>query len=89
MDESGLLLDETHETEDYLGVGLAEESDDDGLESFAGTDFVDELFDHADELGNDVVMPVTLVKDEFKIKHSRGSFKLKRKYAAAWIWYCR
>ncbi|KAL3587844.1 hypothetical protein FPOAC2_13743 [Fusarium poae] len=44
MDEHNILLGEIAEPEDCVPVGAAEESNDDGIESFAGTDFVDELY---------------------------------------------
>lgn len=44
MDEHDIPLDEIAEPEDCVPVGAAEESNDDGIESFAGTDFVDELY---------------------------------------------
>ncbi|KAM0190596.1 hypothetical protein ACHAPI_009352, partial [Fusarium lateritium] len=44
MDEYDILLGEIAEPEDCVPGGTAEESNDDGIGSFAGTDFIDELY---------------------------------------------
>ncbi|KAK2468801.1 hypothetical protein H9L39_19563 [Fusarium oxysporum f. sp. albedinis] len=86
MDEHDILLDEIAEPEDCVPVGAAEESNDDGIESFAGTDFVDELYTNDDELDeHGVRMAIEAQatnKDDFKIDHSKGSFRMKRQYAS-------
>jgi hypothetical protein len=44
MDEHNILLGEIAEPEDYISGGTTEESNDNGIGSFAGTDFIDELY---------------------------------------------
>ncbi|KAG8664931.1 uncharacterized protein FPOAC1_012908 [Fusarium poae] len=81
MYEHDILLSEIAEPEDYVSVGATEESNDDGIESFAGTDFVDELYTNGGELDeHGVSVPVEVQatnKDDFKVDHSKGSFKMK------------
>ncbi|KAH6954031.1 hypothetical protein BKA56DRAFT_433358, partial [Ilyonectria sp. MPI-CAGE-AT-0026] len=78
IDEPDILLGEADEFEEYLDAAAAEDSgDDDGLESFAGTDFVDELYNDASDLDEEEGRPVNVSKDGFKIKHSSGSFRMK------------
>lgn len=82
MDEQDLLLGEIPEPEDYVSAGAAEESNDDGIESFAGTDFVDELYTDGgdfDEHGVKTALEAQATnKNDFKVDHSKGSFRMKR-----------
>jgi hypothetical protein len=86
MYEHDILLSEIAEPEDYVSVGATEESNDDGIESFAGTDFVDELYTNGGELDeHGVSVPVEVQatnKDDFKVDHSKGSFKMKRQFTS-------
>jgi hypothetical protein len=84
MDETDILLGEIGELEDCIPVGAVEESNDDGIESFAGTDFVDELYSDggdSDEHGVKTALAAQATnKNDFKIDHSKGSFRMKRQY---------
>jgi hypothetical protein len=80
MDELDILVGEGFEFEDYIDADAAEESNDDGIESFAGTDFVDELYTNASDLDENGGRPVIAAKNQFKIDHSSGSFRMKRQY---------
>jgi hypothetical protein len=86
MDEHNILLGEIAEPEDCVPVGAAEESNDDGIESFAGTDFVDELYTDGgdfDEHGVKTALEAqATIKNDFKIDHSKGNFRMKRQYAS-------
>ncbi|GKU14711.1 unnamed protein product, partial [Fusarium langsethiae] len=81
MDEHNILLGEIAEPEDSVPVGAAEESNDDGIESFAGTDFVDELYTDGgdfDEHGVKTALEAqATIKNDFKIDHSKGNFRMK------------
>jgi hypothetical protein len=87
MDEHDILLGEIAEPEDCVPGGTAEESNDDGIGSFAGTDFVDELYTDDGDL-DEHGMSITAIeaqatkKNDFKIDHSKGSFRMKRQYAS-------
>ncbi|KAF4469664.1 hypothetical protein FALBO_3433 [Fusarium albosuccineum] len=77
MDEPDLFLGEVDTfEEDYIDADAIEESNDDGIESFAGTEFVDGLFANGSDLDEDGGRPVRAER-EFKIDHSSGSFKMK------------
>ncbi|KAJ4175832.1 hypothetical protein NW767_015404 [Fusarium falciforme] len=84
MDEYDVLLDEIADPEDCVPMGAVDESNDDGIESFAGTDFVDELYSDGgddDEHGVDTTVEAQATnKNDFKIDHSKGSFRMKRQY---------
>nr|CEG03772.1 unnamed protein product [Fusarium acuminatum CS5907] len=86
MDKHNILLGEIAEPEDCVPGGTAEESNDDGIRSFAGTDFVDELYTDDSDL-NEHGVSITAIEaqatkqNNFKINHSKGSFRMKRQYA--------
>ncbi|KAK2684837.1 hypothetical protein QWA68_016168 [Fusarium oxysporum] len=81
MDEHDILLGEIAEPEDCVPVGAAEESNDNSIESFAGTDFVDELYTNGGDFNKHGVKTALEVqatnKNNFKINHSKGSFRIK------------
>ncbi|KAG7402837.1 hypothetical protein Forpe1208_v016711 [Fusarium oxysporum f. sp. rapae] len=82
IDGHDSLLGEITEPEDCVPVGTAEESNDDGIESFAGTDFVDELYTDDGDLDEHGVSITAIEaqavnKNDFKIDHSQGSFRMK------------
>lgn len=80
IDEPDLLLGKADEFEDYISAGAAEESNDNGIKSFAGTDFMDEFYTNTSDLDKDGRRPVTAAKNKFKIKHASSSFRIKHQY---------
>ncbi|CZR49835.1 uncharacterized protein FPRO_16043 [Fusarium proliferatum ET1] len=75
-----ILLGEIAEAEDYVLIGNAEESNDDGIENFAGTNFVDELYTDSDfdEHGVKAALEAqTANKNDFNIDTSEGNFRMK------------
>ncbi|KAF9763085.1 hypothetical protein IL306_003250, partial [Fusarium sp. DS 682] len=81
IDEPEILLGEIEELEDYVPGDAAEESNDNGIEGFAGTEFVDELYSDGGDSNKHGVRSALAAqvtdKNDFQIDHSKGSFRIK------------
>lgn len=75
MDEPKILLAELADLEELVNPSTADDSDDGGLDSYAGIGFVDELYASVDD---EEVRSSNIGRDDFKIRHSSGNFKMKR-----------
>ncbi|EEU33694.1 uncharacterized protein NECHADRAFT_89231 [Fusarium vanettenii 77-13-4] len=74
MDEPKILLAELADLEELVNPSTADDSDDGGLDSYAGIGFVDELYASVDD---EEVRSSNIGRDDFKIRHSSGNFKMK------------